>query len=162
MTTTQTPPPTGPVQQEPTDRRDAEADAIHGDLRAVKRTKVWAIASAAALGVSVLLPWITAFGTGVALIDDADGFLLLGAAAAVVAVTVWKPQSIGARALAVVVGGLGLYEFIHVFTAVHDARAEAEGFGALVSVSFGAYLAFLAALSLVAWAGVTQFKPLSR
>ena len=78
-----------------------------------------------------------------------------------VAVTVWRPQSIGARVLAAVVGGLGLYEFIHVFTAISDVRAEAGGFGALVSVAFGAYVAFLAALSLVAWAAVTQFKRVS-
>jgi hypothetical protein len=126
-----------------------------------KALKVWAIASGAVLGVSVVLPWITALGTSVALIDGGDGPLLLGAAAVAVSVIIWKPQSIGARALAVVAGGLGLYEFIHVFTGVSDARAEAGGFGALISVAFGAYLAFLAALSLVAWAVVTQFKQVS-
>ena len=123
-----------------------------------KTVKVWAIASGAVLGVSVLLPWITALGASNALIDGDDGPLLLAAAAAAVVAAAWRPGSIGARALALVAGGLGLYEFIHVFTAISDARAEAGAFGALVSVAFGAYLAGLAALSLVAWAVVTQFK----
>jgi hypothetical protein len=120
--------------------------------------KLWAIASAAVLGISVLLPWVTALGISVALIDGGDGPILLTAAAAAVAVTVWRPESLGARALAVVAGGFGLYEFIHVFATISDARAEAGAFGALVSVAFGAYLAGLAALSLIAWAVATQLK----
>jgi hypothetical protein len=156
VTTAQTPPL--PAQPESPNRHDAKADATHGDLGAVKAIKVWGIASAAALGVSVLMPWVTVLGTGVALIDGGDGPVLLVAAAVVVALTVWRPQSIGARVLAVVAGGLGLYEFIHVYVTINDGRAEAGAFGALVSVAFGAYLACLAALSLVAWAAVTQFK----
>jgi hypothetical protein len=120
--------------------------------------KLWAIASGALLGISVLLPWVTALGISVALIDGGDGPILLAAAAAAVAVTVWRPESIGARALAVIAGGLGLYEFINVFSTISDARAEAGAFGALVSVAFGAYLAGLAALSLIVWAVATHFK----
>jgi hypothetical protein len=161
MTATQTPPTTAPVQQEPPNRGDAKPDATHGDLGAVKAIKVWGIASAAVLGVSVLLPWITVFGAGVALIAAADGKILLVAAAVAVALTVWRPQSIGARVLAVVAGGLGLYEFIQTYVAINDGRAEAGAFGGLVSVGFGAYLACLAALSLVAWAVFTQFKQVS-
>jgi hypothetical protein len=123
--------------------------------------KLWAIASAAVLGVSALLPWITALGVSVALIEGSDGVILLGAAAAAVAVAVWRPESVGARVLAVIAGGLGLYEFIHVFSAIHDVRAEAGLFAGLVSVAFGAYLACAAAVSLLAWAVVTQLKLVS-
>ena len=155
MTIAQT--PQLPAQPEVPNRRDAQGDATHGDLGVVKAIKVWGIASAAVLGLSVFLPWITALGASVALIEG-DGPFLLGAAAVVVAVIVRRPQWIGARALAVVAGGLGLYALTHVFTGVSDVRAEAGGFGVLVSVAFGAYLACLAALSLVAWAAFTQFR----
>jgi hypothetical protein len=120
--------------------------------------KLWAIASAAVLGLSVLLPWVTALGISVALIEGSDGQLLLAAAAAAVGVAVWRPESVGARVLAVFAGGLGLYEFVDIFSTIQDVRTETGLFAGLVSVAFGAYLACAAAVSLLAWAVVTQFK----
>ena len=61
-------------------------------------------------------------------------------------------------ALALLVAGLGLYESIHIWIEIRGSRDEAEGFGALIGIGFGLYVAALAAVSLLIWAGYQQFR----
>jgi hypothetical protein len=124
----------------------------------VNTMKVWALASAAILGLSAVLPWVTALGTSFSLMEGSDGPILLGAGALTAAVVLWRWNNIGARLLALATAGLGLYEAIHVWVRVNDARDEAEGFGALVGIGMGVYIAGLAALALAAWAITTQVR----
>ena len=127
-------------------------------MDAVVARKFWGLGSAAVLGVSVLLPWITAFGTGVALIEGGDGPFLIGAAVlAAVAVAV-RTGWIVTRVIAVLAALFGLEESIRIYLKISQTKADAEGFGALVSPGFGLYLAGLAALSLAAWAVYTHVR----
>jgi hypothetical protein len=124
------------------------------------KMKVWALASATVLGLSAVLPWVTALGTSYSLMEGADGPILLGAGLLTAAAVLWRPAHIGVRLVALATAGLGLYEAIHVWTAIKDARDEAEGFGALVGVGMGVYIAGLVALALAAWAITTQVRKL--
>jgi hypothetical protein len=131
-----------------------------------EKLKIWAVSSAAVLGLSAVLPWVSALGTSVTLMDGGDGPLLLGAGAMAAAAVLFGPRlwngEIGQRLLAVAAAGLGLYEAIHVWTGVQDARNDAGGFGALVGIGMGVYIAGLAALSLAAWAITTHVRSLKR
>jgi hypothetical protein len=71
---------------------------------------------------------------------------------------VWKSGWLGSRVLALLVAGLGLYESIHIWIEIRGSRDAAEGFGALIGIGFGLYIAALAAASLVIWAGYQQFR----
>jgi hypothetical protein len=128
------------------------------------KMKVWALASASVLGLSAVLPWVTALGTSFSLMEGSDGPILLGAGAVTAAAVLFGPKlwngEIGQRLLALATAGLGLYEAIHVWVKVTDAREEAEGFGALVGIGMGVYIAALAALSLAAWAITAQVRKL--
>lgn len=127
-------------------------------MDAMKTMKVWGVGSAVVLGLSAVLPWVSALGTSYSLMDGGDGPILLGAAALTVAALVWKTGWLGSRVLAVLVAGFGLYESIHVWLEIRSSRDEAEGFGALIGIGFGLYIAALAAASLVIWAGYQQFR----
>jgi hypothetical protein len=125
-----------------------------------KELIIWGAVAAAVAALSTILPWVSAMGTSVSLVngDGPDGLILLGAASLfAVSVFVW-PASIGTRVFAVINGGLGIYESLHIHYAIQDAKAEAGGFGALVSVGFGAYLCLLASVALVAWAGFLTYQ----
>ena len=124
----------------------------------VKTVKFWGIGSAVVLGLSAMLPWVSALGTSYSLMEGADGPILLVAAALTVAVLVWKSGWLGSRVLALLVAGLGLYESIHIWIEIRGSRDEAEGFGALIGIGFGLYVAALAAASLVIWAGYQQLR----
>ena len=126
-------------------------------MDAVKKVEFWGIGSAAVLGVSVILPWVSAFGTTVALIEG-DGVILLGAAALTIAAILWRSTRWPARVMAVLAAGFGLYEAIRLWVEIRNGREEAEGFGALISAGMGLYIAALAALSLAIWAGYLQVR----
>lgn len=124
-----------------------------------KELIIWGVVAAAVAALSTIMPWITAMGTSYTLIgESSDGVILLVMASLfAVSVLIW-PAAISTRVFAVINGGLGIYEALHIHLGITDARAEAGGFGALVSVGFGAYLCLLASLALVAWAGYLTYQ----
>ena len=95
-------------------------------MDAVKKVEFWGIGSAAVLGVSVILPWVSAFGTTVALIEG-DGVILLGAAALTIAAILWRSTRWPARVMAVLAAGFGLYEAIRLWVEIRNGCEEAAG-----------------------------------
>jgi hypothetical protein len=120
--------------------------------------KVWGAASAGALALSVICPWVSALGTSVALADKGDGPFLLGggiALAVVIAVKNWRV----ARVSSMLLGLWALAEVVYFYVKLGEARDEAGGFGALVSPGFGLYLAALAGVSMIVWACIPRKMP---
>ena len=126
-------------------------------MDAVKTVKFWGIGSAAVLGLSVILPWVSAFGTTVALIEETE-FSCSALSALTIAAILWRSTRWPARLMAVLAAGFGLYEAIRIWVEIRNGRDEAEGFGALISAGMGLYIAALAALSLAIWAGYLQVR----
>ena len=127
-------------------------------MDAVVARKFWGLGSAAVLGISVLLPWITVFGVSGALINAGDGQILIGAAVLAAVLVAVRPREISTRVVAVIAALFGLEEAIRIYIKIAQEKADAEGFGALMSPGFGLYLAGLAALSLAVWAVYTHVR----
>src|SRR3954453_7110659 len=73
-----------------------------------KNIKVWALISAAALALSVVLPWVSALGTDFSLMEGAGGPILLGAGVLAVALVALRAGRLPVRIYALAVAGLGL------------------------------------------------------
>lgn len=118
--------------------------------------KLWGAISAGALALSTILPWITALGTSITLMDKpTEGPIVLAAAVATTALIAWRADLTVSRLLGLVAGLAVVGEAVYFYVKVTEARNEAEGFGGLISTGTGLYVGLLAGASLLAWAVTT-------